>query len=195
MKEDILKKAMLLFLTKNYRAVTISEIQNAVGCSRGCLYHHFKSKEEIFEKAVEFYLLPAFSNFHLEDKDARITLFEAINASTRTRKQYISFLRNTLGEKISDLDFFKFVFQASEYYPGFLDMVNKLVTDEIEKWHKIIEHAIKTGELNSNIDVEFAAKYFVMLPFGVGLYKAFQEGINGDDINAHYVKFYNLIKK
>lgn len=195
MKEDILKKAMLLFLTKSYRAVTISEIQNAVGCSRGCLYHHFKSKEEIFEKAVEFYLLPAFSNFHLENDDTKITLFDAINASTKTRKQYIFFLRSSLGEKISDLDFFKFVFQASEYYPGFLDMVNKLVTGEIEKWHKIIEFSIKSGELKSDIDIEFAAKYFVMLPFGIGLYKAFQEGLSSNDINVYYIKFYNMVKK
>lgn len=35
LKDEILRKAMILFLTRDYREVTMKEIQNSVGCSRG----------------------------------------------------------------------------------------------------------------------------------------------------------------
>lgn len=195
LKDEIVKKAMLLFLSKSYRDVTINEIQNAVGCSRGCLYHHFKNKEKIFERVIADYILPAFSNFSLNSECKKVSLLEAVDLSIKSRKQYIKFLRNILGENVRDIDFFRFVFQANEYYAGFSELVNGLINEEIAKWKNVVEAAIDDGELKSDIDVDFVAKFFVMLPFGIGLYKAFNEGLNENDIFAYYMKFYNMIKR
>ena len=195
LKEEILKKALFLFLTNSYRDVTINEIQNAVGCSRGCLYHHFKSKEKIFESVVTDYVLPAFSNFSLNSENDQIALLEAVDISIKSRRQYIKFLRSILGENVRDIDFLKFVFQSSEYYPGFSYLVNELINKEIEKWKKVVALSISLGKIKPDIDIDFVAKYFVMLPFGIGLYKAFNEGLNENDIRSYYLNFYNMIKK
>lgn len=50
----ILDVSMNLFLTKGYDHTTIQDIINELGnLSKGAIYHHFKSKEEIFEAGIE----------------------------------------------------------------------------------------------------------------------------------------------
>ena len=46
--EKILDAAQRLFLTKGYEATTIQDIVDELGgLTKGAVYHHFKSKEEI----------------------------------------------------------------------------------------------------------------------------------------------------
>ena len=49
----ILDVAMVLFLEKGYDNTTIQDIVDALGdLSKGAIYHHFKSKEEIIESVI-----------------------------------------------------------------------------------------------------------------------------------------------
>ncbi|GIO32992.1 MULTISPECIES: TetR/AcrR family transcriptional regulator [Paenibacillus] len=47
-KQDIVDAAKGLFAVKGYAATSMSDICSAAGCSRGGLYHHFDSKEDLF---------------------------------------------------------------------------------------------------------------------------------------------------
>ncbi len=47
-KSEILRAACLLFCEKGYAGVTMSDICEATGLSRGGLYRHFSSTEEVF---------------------------------------------------------------------------------------------------------------------------------------------------
>ncbi|AYB35047.1 TetR/AcrR family transcriptional regulator [Chryseolinea soli] len=46
-REKILKKSGVLFNTKGYKATSISEITEATGFTKGAIYRHFKSKEDL----------------------------------------------------------------------------------------------------------------------------------------------------
>ena len=59
-KDIILNKCVELLLLKGFDAVSISDIQNATGMSRGLIYHHYKNKEELFMEVVGKYLLELF---------------------------------------------------------------------------------------------------------------------------------------
>ncbi len=48
-----MQKAAALFVQKGYAAVTVSEVCQAAGVSKGSLYHHFPSKDELFLHVVE----------------------------------------------------------------------------------------------------------------------------------------------
>ncbi|MEG2286258.1 MAG: helix-turn-helix domain-containing protein, partial [Eubacterium sp.] len=49
----ILDTSMDLFLKKGYDNTTIQDIVDALGdLSKGAIYHHFKSKEEIIEAVI-----------------------------------------------------------------------------------------------------------------------------------------------
>ena len=56
-RDYIIDKAHSLFLSRSYEAVSISEISKAIGFTKGALYHHFKSKDELFKAVVENYLI------------------------------------------------------------------------------------------------------------------------------------------
>lgn len=47
-KDTIIHESLRLFSVKGYFSTSISDILQAVGTSKGGLYNHFKSKEELF---------------------------------------------------------------------------------------------------------------------------------------------------
>ena len=52
-KEKILNKALTLFSSKGFEAVSVKEIAAEVGIKDSSLYKHFKSKQEIFDTILE----------------------------------------------------------------------------------------------------------------------------------------------
>jgi TetR/AcrR family transcriptional repressor of nem operon len=52
LKERIVKEALVLFATKGYMNTSIAEIIERAQASKGGLYNHFKSKEELFMEAL-----------------------------------------------------------------------------------------------------------------------------------------------
>lgn len=51
-RQQILMKALELFVQKGYRETKISDIADAAGMSTGLLFHYFESKEQLYEELV-----------------------------------------------------------------------------------------------------------------------------------------------
>lgn len=56
LKEHILETAQKLFLQKGFKGVTMNELVEAAGLTKGAFYHYFKSKEQVFEEVVLAFL-------------------------------------------------------------------------------------------------------------------------------------------
>ena len=52
-RDEILDVAERLIRTRGYDVVSIQDVQNELGCSRGAIYHYFRSKEAILEAVIE----------------------------------------------------------------------------------------------------------------------------------------------
>lgn len=52
-KRKIFETSMKLFSEKGYEATSVEEITAVVGIAKGTLYHHFSSKEEIFNYLID----------------------------------------------------------------------------------------------------------------------------------------------
>jgi AcrR family transcriptional regulator len=52
-REQILKVARKLFLTRDYDTTTMLDIMDALEIAKGTIYHYFKSKEALFEAVIE----------------------------------------------------------------------------------------------------------------------------------------------
>src|SRR6187549_1937442 len=83
-KEKILKKSGLLFNTQGYKSTSISDITSSTGFTKGAIYRHFKSKEEL-EKETLFHL----SSVMFEKLRERIK--EKKNASEKLRAIFYNF--------------------------------------------------------------------------------------------------------
>lgn len=71
--EIILLESLKLFAIKGYEEVYLSEIAERVGIKAPSLYKHYKSKEDIFNKCVEF-----FRN-KMEEKRVKLMLPKSAN--------------------------------------------------------------------------------------------------------------------
>ncbi|WP_350350726.1 helix-turn-helix domain-containing protein [Microbacterium sp. A8/3-1] len=56
-RASILETSFLLFLAKGYDATSMSDIVRETGMSKGALYHHFTSKDELFAAAIRSYFI------------------------------------------------------------------------------------------------------------------------------------------
>lgn len=54
-REDLIKVALELFLENGYEDTSIRMILNKIGGEVGMFYHYFKSKEEIFNEAINLF--------------------------------------------------------------------------------------------------------------------------------------------
>lgn len=196
-RKKILDKSFSLFLNENYDSVTMQQIQEASQVSRGAIYHHFKSKEGIFKEIVDIYLLPIFSSFSSISENEKGTLLNTIYASIKCRQNHQQLLKEVVPFKISDFYLYKFIFQATEQYAEFNEQVNTLAEREFNSWRNIIQVAMRTGEIRSDIELDYVAQSFITIPLGLGVFSAFSNyiNINTKDIRTSYLKFYNLLKK
>ncbi|OLP63113.1 hypothetical protein BACPU_35130 [Bacillus pumilus] len=55
-KEKIIKTSIQLFAKKGFSSTTIQEIADECGISKGAFYLHFKSKDQLFNRAFEYYI-------------------------------------------------------------------------------------------------------------------------------------------
>jgi AcrR family transcriptional regulator len=96
-KERIIKGAFSLFATKGYEATTTQDIIDITQLSRGAMYHHFKSKQDILESVTKEAQLQI--NAFLEElvADGSLTSKEKIskiieyNANNDIQKQLIHY--------------------------------------------------------------------------------------------------------
>ena len=51
-KENILQTALRLFARDGYEAVSVSQLAGELGLTKGALYRHFKSKQDIFDQIL-----------------------------------------------------------------------------------------------------------------------------------------------
>lgn len=196
-KDKIQEKAFNLFLLENYDAVTMQQIQEEAGISRGAIYHHFKSKEDIFKAIVDTYLLPAFSSYTMILDEEKKSLQEMIYAAIKYRQSHINTLKDVTSFKLTDFYFFKFIFQATEHYKEFNEQVNLLTEKEFNGWRSVIQTAMRTGEIRADIDLDYTTQMFLVTPLGLGVFSAFSNyiNINTKDIRTSYLRLYALLKK
>lgn len=72
-KDNILKSAYHLFATKGYETTSMQDIVKAAKTTKGGLYHHFKSKEELLFESIKHNLVNQESEFNLiiKQKDTK----------------------------------------------------------------------------------------------------------------------------
>lgn len=52
MKEDIISKAMDMFLTYGFKSVTMDDLAHEMGISKKTIYTHFNNKTQLVEQGV-----------------------------------------------------------------------------------------------------------------------------------------------
>ena len=158
----IIDKSYRLFLCRSYEAVSISEISKAIGFTKGALYHHFASKEELFKAVIDKHLEMRIGAVN----DVNITFREYIDCVIEHSESMVNHMLNET-PNASALNYFALYIDALRHYPKFIKTKGDFVQNEIGKLEQIIENAIEQKEIRSDIDVKILATNIFSLSMGM----------------------------
>lgn len=195
-REHILKVGFILFLQKSYKAVTMREIVEKSGLSKGAFYHYFSSKEDLFIEIIHtFYFRMMFIDFNQFNQNSFYEFYH----------QYIKHVIGLFWEikKITievedegDISYFSLVFDAMKIIPGFNQTMIEHHSLELDAWSRAAQRARLTGEIKTHLTDEQIARMFVFTNDGVGMHLMIEGRIL--DLESEMISlwdsFYQLIK-
>ena len=140
-KKNIADKAKTLFSRKGYAVTSIQDICDAAGCSKGNLYYHFKSKEDLF-----LYLEEQTFNEWWEQLDEIFSHCETVTEKLYAYGNFISGIERPLNS--AEREFIGKVGMDSDAGKKFIAIVNKSF-DNIKRF---ISEGIASSEFkNENL--------------------------------------------
>lgn len=192
-KEKIILGAFRLFLEHNYEKVTVSDMEEVIGMTRGAIFYHVKNKEDLFRQVIDRFILDA---QRLKNKvdTADISTFEEF------LMRYLYGIKLTM-EQMKSFEvaniykgYFSLISQAGVYYSGFSVKLENILKEEYNIWEAMILKAINTGELREDIEVSNIIVMFRSSFLGLSFEQSQFVGLDIIKLE-HYYKFsYKLIK-
>ena len=192
-KERIIEEAFKLFLNHNYEKVSISDLEQAVGKTRGAIFYFFKNKEELFNEVIDTYIIKTQKPSRKFVVDDNISLEQFIY-------QYINGINTTMSKMLSlsvvniYKGYFSLYTQASRIYPNFAEIMTQNSVDEIKLWEKVINRAIQSKEIKE-INTKHYATLFRSCFLGLAFDRCLSYGLNTEELLAVYQNIYNQIKQ
>lgn len=167
-KEHILKVTFGLFLQKNFKEVTMKEIVEKTGLSKGAFYHYFDSKEQIFIEIIHYafdsLLYIDFSKF--SGKSLSAFYHDYISYMDKT---YASFQSELEDGNSFDLNYYSLIFDAIRMFPEFKNNMITSNNTELEAWVNVIHTAKTNDEISSPMEDIQIANVFIHTNSGVGM--------------------------
>jgi AcrR family transcriptional regulator len=171
-KEHILNVSLNLFMQKSYKEVTLKEIVEKTGMSKGAFYHYFESKEQLFVEVINFAFATVIDDSH--KKFSKESLFQFYH-------DYIDYFINEEAPKLT-ANYISLTFDALKFVPDFQRKLLKSQKAQMETWKEVIQEARDRGEINSPMKDEEIAKMFIYSIDGFGLHRVFGQ------INREHMK-------
>ncbi len=195
-KEKILQVAFNLFLERGYKEVSLKDISDAVGLTKGAFYHHFTSKEDMFRQIVENYLLEGGDRFYggcsrTSLKQFMYDYLEELIAYMDKMQQQIYTKSNRSG-----ISFYQILFDALKIFPDFADKLKEVHENERNVWEEVINNAKASGEIRKEFNSKHLARTFISINDGLGMHSMLEgrfEEVHGE-IFTMWNAVYNLIK-
>lgn len=190
-KKQIVLTALKLFLRNSYKEVSLRDIVNEVGLTKGAFYHYYVSKEQLFEEVVRYFynhiMITDYRNF---PKTSLRDFYEFYLKELQTPHE--------VDEAEGDTNFFVFISDAAKRLPAFKDIHATQRKKELSAWTEIIDIAKQHKEINSTIASEGLARMFLNISDGISMNRAFS-GNSGEDVMKELItdwtNLYELLKK
>ncbi len=161
-RDYIINKAYELFITKSYDTVSISDISDAIGMTKGALYHHFSSKEELFKAVIDKYLV--FPNVNVDINNTTLLKFNEIVVN-----EIHKMLKNMFAPGITfiPINYITMIADALRYYKGFKEDKERYIEEKTHQIKEILNNAIQHKEIRSDIDTDTFARLYLSIAMGL----------------------------
>lgn len=171
-KEHIIKVALKLFLQYNFKEVTMQDIMEKTGLSKGTLYYHFKSKEDLFIMAFSFYSSIKRNLYEEYSKDSFYKFYH--DYANHIKESDHRFRQLVVDDNDNSDDFninhFTLQFDILKVLPEFKGAIRIEQKNELDSWTMAIQRAKNNGEIYSSANERLIAQMFLCLNEGVSAY-------------------------
>jgi AcrR family transcriptional regulator len=194
-KEHILFTALKLILKKGYGDVTMNELVEASGLSKGAFYHYFKSKEEIYYETLEKYFFSYMASFDLTYNKALSFRSNLLQVFT----MFIDFaleIERMIGPENPMISYYHTILEGAIRS----DDIKKKVSNYYDFWINRIAGWIELAQSNNEIDPELdpgiLSKHIGGLMEGIMIIYSFQNKEKSIEkyFNEIFYQFFELIK-
>lgn len=172
-RQQILQIALECFLQKSFKAVTMNELVQKSGLSKGAFYHYFDSKEALFMEAVQ----TAFS--HLSVDYAQLDQ-HSLGAFYRGYLQHMNTVlaaQSSLTAAVNP-NFYYLIFDALKHFPEMRLHLQNFEDEERSVWARVLAHARQQGEIVSSLSDDQLAQLFIYSGDGIGLRAVYQGNLS-----------------
>lgn len=191
-KERIVEEAFKLFLNHNFEKVSISDLEQAVGKTRGAIFYFFKNKEELFNEVIDTYIIKMQNPSEKFNIDSNVSLEQFIYL-------YINGINTTMSKMLSlsvvniYKGYFSLYMQASRIYPNFNEIMTQNSVEELNLWEKVIHQAVQSKEIKE-VNTRHYATLFRSCFLGLAFDRCLSYGLNTEELLVLYQNIYNPIK-
>ncbi len=119
-REYIVLIASRLFLQKSYKEVTMKELVDKTGMSKGAFYHYFKSKEQVFLESLEFFVKALERKYSSYSKDSLKQFYnDYLDETVSLSRGYFLKFENEFSESQFTINHFALIFDALRLFPDY----------------------------------------------------------------------------
>jgi Transcriptional regulator len=190
-KDYIIDRAFELFMSRSYEAVSINDISQAIGLTKGALYHHFTNKEELFKAVVNKH----FDMKCFEIKEIPDSLIEFNEICLDKAKQTIERIASQT-KGFSVIDYMSFITDSFRHYPGFAESNVDFISNETNKIKQVLDKAIECGEIRPDINTTLFSQTYISYMFCLAMPIIKQQPIEEaiGYLRSQIMELYKLIK-
>jgi len=192
-REKIVFTAFIQFSIKPYEKVTFDDLVRETGVGRGTILHHFKTKKEIFDAAIEFSLSTrtGILNIPVREHDClKNFIIDFVKSCKETQTKMAKYGISNINRSMFNLNN-----QAFFHYENFETLSKQNQQIEIKVWHQVINKAIAANEIKTPIDPELLATIFYQAYMGHS-YEAVsnKHGCDIDKLIKELMGIYEIVK-
>tara|TARA_R100000306_G_C4351651_1_gene130424 strand:- start:449 stop:1039 length:591 start_codon:yes stop_codon:yes gene_type:complete len=154
-KQTILRESANLFNTQGYKATSISDITKATGFTKGAIYRHFESKQDLEKHALQTLSTVMFSELGLAIRQAG-TFQEKCEA-------IFAFFENYMNTPLYEggCPLMNAAVEADDSNPVLRQQAFHMLAKLKESVAKLFENGIKNGQVRPNTDVALYSTLFI----------------------------------
>ena len=193
--EQLYHEAFKLFLSKPFEAVSIADIEEASGMTRGAITYYAKDKIGLFYSVVKHYFVDTQNLKQKIVKSEFGSLKDFIEA-------YVDGCQETMN-RFSDVDktvqnasraYATLVLQICKYFPDLHSQYLENRNQEIIIWIGVLQRAIENKEIRSDIDIMNTARNFMNLFYGQSYLDSLSMGLNTVELKMQLMNLYKSLR-
>jgi len=194
-KKHLYEVAFKLFLTNSYEAVSISDIEQASGMTRGAISYYGKDKLGLYYNVIRHYLVDT-QDLDNKMKNIEYNSFrEFVESYIQSAQVTMNGLREECGQITNgSRAYMSLILRICDYFQDLNDMYLVNRNNELLKWIENLNKAIQAKEIREDIDVIALARSFMNIFYGQSFLDALSMGLNTMELRLQFQNLYNLIK-